>query len=73
MSLLHEELLHAEVDSRLARAREARLKHSFESLRRWVRRSERARIGLERALALEREQSVAAPTSGSALRALPTR
>jgi septal ring factor EnvC (AmiA/AmiB activator) len=54
--LLHEDLLHAETNQRLEHAREARLKHGFVMLRRWRRRAEAARAGVERALALERER-----------------
>ncbi len=70
MSLLHGELLQAEVDRRLEWARDARRRHSFDSLRRLARRAERARVRLERALALEGEQSASAPATGSALTAL---
>jgi hypothetical protein len=71
MSLLHEELLHAEVDDRLARAKAARFKHSFDTLRRWVRRAERAQIGLARALAVEPEQpTIVVTTRGSVTPAL---
>jgi hypothetical protein len=54
--LLHEELLRAETDQRLEHAREARFKHGFVMLRKWRRRAEAARAGVERALALERER-----------------
>jgi hypothetical protein len=54
--LLHEELLSAETDQRLEHARGARLKHGFVMLRKWRRRAEAARAGVERALALERER-----------------
>jgi hypothetical protein len=68
MSLLHEDMLRAETDHRLERAREARFKHGFVMLRKWRRRAAAARLGVERALALEREQATeVAPSSVSGL------
>ena len=54
--LLHEDLLRAETDHRLEHARQAQFKHGFVMLRKWRRRAEEARAGVERALALERER-----------------
>ena len=61
--LLHEELLRAETDQRLERAREARFKQGFVMLRKWRRRAEAARVGVERALALERERMSESPSA----------
>lgn len=68
MSLLHEDLLRAETNHRLERAREARLKHGFVMLRKWRRRAAAAHLGVERALALERERVTEGAPFGSAAR-----
>lgn len=68
MSLLHEDMLRAETNHRLERAREARFKHGFVMLGKWRRQAAAARLGVERALAAEREQVTEVALSSSVSR-----